>query len=331
MKLTLEHTKEQKKTLDELIRKLKQHQKDISKNKSFNNVGKVENEEVINDLVEDISHHEVIQNISNFKSEIFGSVHGTLSSIESHYQNLVNFSTESQSKQDKENEIKEIQRHIDSIVEHYGNVFSYKTSFNKAKEESQEILKEVENIRTQVKAKNEQIDSLLKASQETAQKKGVESEHKIFISESEKHNTASMKWLMGSVGFMVTIAGLLIYFYFSTNGREATSLVYLFKISSPKIILISLLAYGLFKSVGNYLAHRHNSVVNQHRSNALKTFQTFVESSSSQAVKDAVLLQATSCIFNHRDTGYLKTQSYKGNLLENNQFRFLRDIEGRKD
>ena len=49
------------------------------------------------------------------------------------------------------------------------------------------------------------------------------------------------------------------------------------------------------------------NVVNGHRQNALTTFQTFVKAAGDEdkETKNAVLLEATRCIFSPMSTGYL--------------------------
>ena len=74
-----------------------------------------------------------------------------------------------------------------------------------------------------------------------------------------------------------------------------------------KIIVISLIYFAAIWASRNYRAHRHLNVVNSHRQNALMTFQTFVKAAGDEdkETKNAVLLEATRCIFSPTSTGYL--------------------------
>jgi hypothetical protein len=65
------------------------------------------------------------------------------------------------------------------------------------------------------------------------------------------------------------------------------------------------LYYGLVWAGRNFSTHRHNQTVNNHRQNALKTFEAFVKAASDDATKNAVLLQATQSIFSPQASGYL--------------------------
>lgn len=76
--------------------------------------------------------------------------------------------------------------------------------------------------------------------------------------------------------------------------------------SIPRLIVVSVLTYGLVWSARNYAASQHNYVVNRHRRNALASFQTFVEGASDKEIKDAVLLEATHSIFTPQDSGFAR-------------------------
>jgi len=73
---------------------------------------------------------------------------------------------------------------------------------------------------------------------------------------------------------------------------------------SAKILVLSALSVALFWAVRNYKAHKHNSTLCRHRANALMTFKAFVEGTSDEGVKDAILLQAAQAAFANRSTGF---------------------------
>jgi hypothetical protein len=72
-----------------------------------------------------------------------------------------------------------------------------------------------------------------------------------------------------------------------------------------KILVFTALYYGLIWCGRNYRANRHNYVMNKHRQNSLSTFESFVRAAQQDtAIKNAVLLQATTAIFAPQVTGY---------------------------
>jgi hypothetical protein len=56
----------------------------------------------------------------------------------------------------------------------------------------------------------------------------------------------------------------------------------------------------------NYLAHKHNSIVNKHRQNALLTFKAIVDAAGTEERRDVILTYAAACIFSPQETGYTK-------------------------
>jgi len=73
----------------------------------------------------------------------------------------------------------------------------------------------------------------------------------------------------------------------------------------PKIFIFSILLSAAVWCGKTYRAYRHNAVVNRHRQNALATFEAFAKAASDVETKNAVLLQATQCIFSPQQTGYV--------------------------
>jgi hypothetical protein len=63
----------------------------------------------------------------------------------------------------------------------------------------------------------------------------------------------------------------------------------------------------------NFLSHKHNSIVNKHRQNALMTYSALADAASSEEAKDIVLNHAASCIFSPQETGYIKNESAGNN------------------
>jgi hypothetical protein len=75
-----------------------------------------------------------------------------------------------------------------------------------------------------------------------------------------------------------------------------------------KVIAFSVLYFLVVALLKNYRANRHNCVLNEHRANALSTFETFALSAKDPAVKDAILTTATESVFATRQTGYLQDE-----------------------
>ena len=74
----------------------------------------------------------------------------------------------------------------------------------------------------------------------------------------------------------------------------------------PRFTGLVVLFYGLTICSRNYRAQAHNYIINKNKQNALSTFETFVNASSNEEIRNAVLLQTTKAIFSNPQSGYLK-------------------------
>lgn len=162
-----------------------------------------------------------------------------------------------------------------------------------AKEESEKKLKELSDIIENAKS--------------FATKAGVSKHSSVFKSESEYHETESKKWLKYTRNILISIAivaiGLaFLGLYFKENAE-------IVQFTITKIVVLTALFYGLSLTNRNYKAHKHNSIMNKHRQNALSTFETFSSAASADdQTKNAVLIETTHSIFANQQTGYLKTE-----------------------
>ena len=78
--------------------------------------------------------------------------------------------------------------------------------------------------------------------------------------------------------------------------------------ASTRVFLLTVAYYVLLLCNRNYRAHRHLAIVNKHRANAIAQFEAFRDAAHGQEVKNAVLLEATKCIFAPAVTGYLSLE-----------------------
>jgi len=186
------------------------------------------------------------------------------------------------------------------------------------KGQAKETIRDLETIRTDAKQK---LDDALNEAQATLAKQkdaaaetGATRHASLFSDESKSHAEQATKWLRALYGILslTFVAALgLLFIQFpqidtiveNVTGKSVTIDHVQFTIS--KIMLIVVCFYALSIASRNYKAHRHNSVVNKHRQNALQTFETFVKAASDVQTKNAVLLEAARTIYGSQSTGYL--------------------------
>ena len=155
-------------------------------------------------------------------------------------------------------------------------------------------------------------EKIINTLRETAVESGVTREAKHFSAEASDHTREGKKWLISVVCFgLATFGLLLILLYLPVLSVEDEITTHdIVTESIVRLLILSLLYFGMVWSSKNYLAHQHNVVVNKHRANALKTFQSFVEGAEGDLqTKNAVLIQATTAVFSPQKSGFLRKES----------------------
>ena len=153
-----------------------------------------------------------------------------------------------------------------------------------------------------------EMEGLSAKAKEAAAIVGVGQHASYFDDEASGHTKVSFRWLVLTV-FLALAAAVYSLWSFrqsvSMAGEGAVAwwphLTYL----TSRLVVLSVIFFGIGWSARNYRAHKHNEIVNRHRQNALRTFETFARAADDKDTKDAVLLQATKSIFEAQSSGYL--------------------------
>ena len=130
------------------------------------------------------------------------------------------------------------------------------------------------------------------------------SKHSVhFRGAAQVHTTSSKSWLTSTVVLACSallLSGLSLWHSLCTSISFPESV----PVTVSKLALLAVVYYAVIWSARMYRSERHNAVINQHRHNALKSFETFVAASGDPATKNAVLLSATESIFSHQPSGF---------------------------
>lgn len=188
------------------------------------------------------------------------------------------------------------------------------TDFERLEEQARSTL---ERIELRAKESQGELEGSLAEARQTvlevrkiAQEAGV-SQHAVhFKGEADLDAASAKPWLVATVttaGATLVIGGALLlrYLYVDPILTPSQSV----QVAIPKIFVFSLLISVTVWCGKTYRAYRHNVIVNRHRQNALATFQAFAEAAGDEATKNAVLLQATQCIFTPQPTGYISAEN----------------------
>lgn len=185
------------------------------------------------------------------------------------------------------------------------------------------LQRQLEEYAAQGKLTLDELNTTLKNAKEAAALVGIVEYSKFFEQEALDHERSGRWWLAVTLLLAASAAFAAGWNFYKaesliraavsgksdthqTNGAEARPDVGLeVQLAAAKIIILSILLSAGIWTGRVYKAHRHNFIINRHRRNALSTFQTFAGNASDAQTKNAVLLQATTCIFGPQSTGYV--------------------------
>jgi hypothetical protein len=238
------------------------------------------------------------------------------------YRNIAQFSI----KQYQNNPIGQRDSFINQVRDQYDDLFNVispavafltrrGTDFVGLEERAKETVGKLEQT---LESQRQASESLLKEAKGTidtvrrmAEEAGVSQHAMHFKNEAERNEKDGKPWLVGTIVLAsVTAAlafGLTIWYFFYPPTLTPSQSV---QLAIPKIFLFSLLLSAVIWTGRTYRAYRHNAIVNKHRQNALASFESFAKAASGdEETKNAVLLQATQCIFAPQATGYIQAEA----------------------
>jgi len=152
-----------------------------------------------------------------------------------------------------------------------------------------------------------ETQSILDKVRQAAAEVGV-AQHAIhFKEQADSHRNSSKHWLWAAVvaGLVTVLFALFSTFLYIKLSGAPSNLYESIQMAVSRLLVFSVLSAATIWCGKNFSAHRHNQVVNTHRHNALRTFETFVKAATDPETKNAVLLQATQSIFALQRSGYL--------------------------
>lgn len=175
-----------------------------------------------------------------------------------------------------------------------------------------------------------EIQGALSKVRQAAAEAGV-AQHAIhFSQESTRFAREARMWLIAAA----LLAALTIAYALFGLGSDLSKLgdtattARVVQVLASRIVVLSVLTFGLVWTARNYSASRHNLVINRHRQNALSTFETFVKAAGDAQTKDAVLIQATQSIFCSQPSGFVRSDSEGGS---NQIVEIVRNLAGSKE
>ena len=154
--------------------------------------------------------------------------------------------------------------------------------------------------------KSTELAGIITAAREASASAGVGVFTLDFSEKAGALDDEAGKWLIATAVLAGVTLLCAVGSFFLAFDKDASNPQVIQFITSKVITLVVLLTATIW--CGRvYKATKHQSAMNSHRANALKTFQAFVKAGSDDATRNAVLLETTRSIFAISPTGYLES------------------------
>lgn len=186
------------------------------------------------------------------------------------------------------------------------------TDFEKLGRDARAVLQatrdEADSIKNDLQQYKRDANESLEAIRKVAAEQGVSQQAIHFKSEADSHESEAKKWLSRTVKVAIGLGiyAILTLFMHNLTWIKPQTTYETVQLSVSKVLIFGTIFFMLGLCAKNYLAHRHNAVVNRHRQNALATYTAIVKAANSTANSDIVLNRAADCIFSPQSTGYSK-------------------------
>lgn len=240
-----------------------------------------------------------IQQLLNLASEAIGT-----------FENIQNFEpTQTDAVTIRNNLIQQVKNqytnHFNQITQVLAYAYAEGTDFESLVGDAKVAVSKAEGEVKKAEDASKQVEGILAAAKKASPVIGVEKYADIFKNEAAAHKKKADSWLKATAvlaGLTLILAVISIPYYIKVikDMNTAQSI----QIGLAKLAILAVLYFGIVWSGKIYKAQQHNCVVNQHRSNALATFETFVNATDDKETKSAVLIQTTKAIFSPQHTGF---------------------------
>ena len=169
-----------------------------------------------------------------------------------------------------------------------------RTTIQAIKDQSGKLTDQLNDAKTEA-------DTTLIAIRAVASEQGVSQQAVHFKLEAEEQEKLAKAWLKYTYAFAIAVGVFAIFslFFHKFELIRPTNTAEMFQLISSKFLIFAVLGYLLLMAARNYTTHKHNSVVNRHRQNALLTYRALVEASAEKGTEDIVLAHAASCSVMH--------------------------------
>lgn len=152
----------------------------------------------------------------------------------------------------------------------------------------------------------------------------------VYSDAKKEYDKIANKWFgVGVVLSVLLVMSIILVLYcvpIPTYQSNDNPFVYIITNFSLRFTLIGIFLYLLYFVGHKYNVAKHNATLYGSKSAALKSFLAFIQTTSDNEVKNAMLIAITDFIFKGNNTGYLENDKGVGDLNPNNAMKILSDI-----
>jgi len=259
--------------------------------------------------------------LEDFPNGILQSILSQANSIYSIFERIMKFSVV-----DEANPSNTRRELISQLKSNYADVFSQMhpfiayslhraADFQRLDSDARAVVQSVNDkakaFEEKIKKSEQDVAAVLETVRAAAAEQGVSQMASYFKDEAKKHDDAANDWRTTTI---VLSGALIIFAIISLFIHKIPSLipenVYdAAQLAVSKAMIFAVIGFLLFLSSRNFMNHKHNSIVNRHRQNALLTHKALVEATADSGARDAVMVQAAGCIFSPQSTGYASSKT----------------------
>ena len=201
-------------------------------------------------------------------------------------------------------------------------MISYSTSksadFKRLETEARAMLQNITDKANELTKKLEEDKKIsaqiLEDIRKVAAEQGVSQQATYFRDAAKEHENDAVNWQKRTIWLSIILGvyAVLTIGIHKIPWIKPEDLYQAVQLVISKVLIFAVLSYVLYLSTKNYLAQKHNAVINKHRQNALMTYEALVNAAKETPNREIILTHASACIFAPQPTGYTGGQSPEG-------------------
>ena len=189
------------------------------------------------------------------------------------------------------------------------------TDFGRLEKEAGEAIGKINentsDIVERIKNAEGTVAGILESVRAAAGELGVSQQAVHFDASVKTHDIEAKTWheRMLQTGAVLGVYAVSTLFFHKVSWFQTADPVHL---AISKILIFAVISTYLFICIRNYTSHKHNSIVDKHRQNALLTYKALVDAAGETPNSEVILVHAAACIFGPQGTGFTNDRGAGG-------------------